>query len=182
MTRYAFFSILFAAGIACGVAMPAPAAAATDTRPLVIQRFDAAHGRLWRLSRAGLEVVEPSGHTYITLPEWQWIAPPWGCSPDLALGPGGEAVVTSNVLPTIWRIDPRSLAVTVHPLALDSDVDKDVGFARIVYSAERGAYYGLAQAHGSVWEIPIRLSDARKVPGRVLRQRLFRGGGGPCDP
>lgn len=174
MIRSAFSAMIFVASVACEAVAPVQARPATEGGP-VVERVDPAHGRVWRVSRAGVEMSDPSGTTSIDLPDWQWIAPPYGCLPDIALGPGGEAVVTSNVLPTLWRIDPRSLAVTVHPLILDSDPDKDIGFSRIVYSPERGAYYGLAEQHRSVWEIPTRLTEARKVPPRVLRQRLFRG-------
>ena len=174
MTRNGFSFAALAAAIACSIpAAPARGGNAMDARP-VIERVDAAHGRVWRLSRAGVEVVEASGTTSIALPEWQWVGPPYGCLPDLALGPGGEAVITSNVLPTLWRVDPRSLAVTVHPLALDADQDKDIGFSRLVYSAERGAYYALADHLGSVWEIPTKLTDARKLRAGPLRQRLFQ--------
>jgi hypothetical protein len=174
MARKTFSSAVVAAAIACAAAVPAHAGTAPDDR-LLVERYDAARARLWRLSRSGVEMSDPSGSASIELPDWQWILPPYGCLPDLALGPGGEAVITSNVAPTLWRIDPRSLAVTVHPLALDSDPDKDIGFSRIVYSAERGAYYALAGPHRSVWEIPATLADARKVPARLLRQRLFQG-------
>jgi len=174
MARNAFSSAVLAAAIACVAAAPTRAGAAADAR-LAVERYDAAHARVWRLSRSGVDVSDPSGSASIELPDWQWVLPPYGCLPDLALGPGGEVVITSNVIPTLWRIDPRSLAVTVHPLALDSDPDKDIGFSRIVYSAERGAYYALAGPHRSVWEIPATLTDARKVPARILRQRLFQG-------
>ena len=176
MTRNPFSLAVFMAAIACtAAAVPERAGSA----PALVERVDVARARVWRLSNSGVEMSDPSGTVSIELPEWQWALPPYGCPPDLALGPGGEAVITSNVLPTLWRIDPRSLAVTVHPLGLDAEPDKDIGFSRIVYSAERGAYYALAEHHRTVWEIPARLTDARKVPARVLRQKLFREGR-PC--
>jgi hypothetical protein len=129
-------------------------------------RVDAARHRVWLLSGEGVLVDDADAPRRITvsLPEWQWLRPPLGCPPDLALGPGGEAVVTSNVLPTLWRIDPETLAVSVHPLALDSDRDKDVGFSRLVYSSRDAAFFAVGAFDGSVWSIDARLASARKVP------------------
>lgn len=50
----------------------------------------------------------------IKLPEWQWAHEPYACPPAIAIGPRGEALVTSNVLPVLWKIDPQTRAVTVH--------------------------------------------------------------------
>jgi streptogramin lyase len=100
----------------------------------------------------------------VRLPGWVWAGAPYGCLPDLALGPRGEAVVTSNVLPTLWRIDPDSLAVSVHALALDADDDKDVGFTGLVYSPQHGAFFAASHAHGSLWRIDPQLRTARKMP------------------
>jgi hypothetical protein len=129
-------------------------------------RVDAARHRVWLLSGEGVLVDDAAASRRITvsLPGWQWLRPPWGCAPDLALGPGGEAVITSNVLPTLWRIDPETLAVSVHPLALDSDRDKDVGFSRLVYSSRDAAFFAVGAFDGSVWRIDARLAGARKVP------------------
>ena len=58
----------------------------------------------------------------------------------LALGPSGEAVVTSNAVHFLWRIEPQTLAVSVHELSFDSDTDREVGFVAIAYSAD-GKYF-----------------------------------------
>jgi hypothetical protein len=92
-----------------------------------------------------------------------WVDAPYGSLPDLALGPRGEAVVTSNVVPTLWRIDPETLAVSVHALALDSDTDKEVGFSGLVYSPGHEAFFAVSDAHGSLWRIDPQLETARKI-------------------
>jgi hypothetical protein len=113
---------------------------------------------------------------------------PYGRLPDLALGPSSEAVITSNVVPTLWRIDPETLVVSVHPLLLDSDTDKDVGFSGLVYSSEHEAFFAVSDAHGSLWRIDRGLERARKiwlsaplskafglaVPPRILRRQIDR--------
>src|SRR5256885_13970178 len=83
--------------------------------------------RAWELGRDGVYLVDSAGPAKLArLEGWQWAAAAYACPPDLAVGPQGEAVITSNVLPVLWRVDPQTLAVTVHSLALDADTDKDV--------------------------------------------------------
>ena len=89
---------------------------------------------------------------------------PYGCPPDLALGPKGEAVVTSNIVPILWRIDPDTLAVSVHELVLDADNDKDVGFSGLRYSTEHGVFFAASDVHGSLWRIDPLLRKGQKVP------------------
>lgn len=83
--------------------------------------------------------------------------------PDLAVGRGGEVLVTSNVLPILLRIDLKTFRVTVHHLDLDQDNDKDVGFTKISYSADQDAYFAVSELHNSTWRIDRLLRAARKV-------------------
>ena len=99
----------------------------------------------------------------VKLPEWQWAHEPYACPPAIAIGPRGEALVTSNVLPVLWKIDPQTLAVTVHRLQLDADSDKDVGFSGLVYSARDGAYFAVSELHGTLWRIDPLLRRAQKI-------------------
>ena len=53
--------------------------------------------------------------------------------------------------------------MSVHPLALDADTDKDVGFSGLVYSPQHGAF--LAASHlGSLWRIDPLFTKAQKIP------------------
>jgi hypothetical protein len=116
----------------------------------------------WRLTREGA-VLERNGKPQnIVLPGWIWVDEPH-CPPDLAVGPEGEAVITSNVIPTLWRVDLHTLAVSLHPIALDADNDKDVGFSALAYSPEYGAYFAVSAAHRSVWRIDAGLTTGRKL-------------------
>ena len=86
-------------------------------------------------------------------------------------------MITSNVLPTLWRIDPETLQVSVHPLAVDVDRDKDIGFSRIVYSPRDAAYFAVGSFDGAVWTVDPRLARARKLlaherPAVALGQRV----------
>ena len=121
--------------------------------------------RAWVID-AGEVYLEQAGkpRRAVTLPGWQWAREPYACAPAVATGPRGEAVVTSNVLPILWKIDPDTLAVTVHRLELDADHDKDVGFSGLAYSAPNGAYFAVSELQGTLWRIDPLLRRAQKMP------------------
>lgn len=133
--------------------------------PEVRYQIDSARNRIWVLTDHGVTLydVRAPKAIAISLPEWVRVDKAYGCLPDLALGPKGEAVITSNVVPTLWKIHPETLAVTMHPLALDADTDKDVGFSGLAYSAEQGAFFAVSYAHGSLWRIDPQLARAEKI-------------------
>lgn len=144
-----------------------PAAPAVST--VLRQQPDAARDQIWSLTRDGVSVQIRSrpGRTLVELPGWIWARGPSACPPDLALGPNGEAVVTSNVVPTLWRIDPATLAVSVHPLQLDADLGREVGFSELVYSKEEGAFLAVSDTYGARWKIDAQLVTARKLAGNA---------------
>ena len=129
-------------------------------------QVDPARKRVWFLTAEGVFLFDASRpeRTAVSLPGWIWAGAPYACLPDLALGPRGEAVVTSNVVPTLWRIDPVTIAVSVHPLALDADTGKDVGFTGLVFSPPHGAFFAASDAHGSLWRIDPQFTRAQKIP------------------
>ena len=120
--------------------------------------------RAWVLDAHGVS-VEESGkpRRAVALPGWQWVGEPYACAPDIAIGPHGEAVISSNVLPVLWKIDPATLAVSVHPLQLDADADKDVGFSALTYSERHAAYFAVSELTGSLWRIDPLLRRAQKI-------------------
>jgi hypothetical protein len=133
--------------------------------PVGRYQIDPDRNRFWFLTRDGVSVYDVSrGARAISLPDWILIEAPYSCLPDLVLGPKGEALITSNIVPTLWRIDPDTLAVSVHPLALDADLDKDVGFSALAYSPQHGGFLAASYIHGSLWRIDARLERAHKVP------------------
>jgi hypothetical protein len=88
----------------------------------------------------------------------------WNCAPDLALGPNGEALVSSNVVPTLWRIDPATLTASRHELVLEEDRGRDIGFTGLVYSPVQGAFFAVSALHGSMWRIDPLLKRAQGIP------------------
>ena len=161
-------SLLVLAG--CDVEAPSPPAriAGTPTAggsPGVRQQVDPARNRVWLLTEQGVFFREATGgRTAVALPGWQWAGTQFACLPDLTLGPKGEALITSNVVPTLWKVDPDSLAVSVHPLALDSDLDRDVGFTALTYLPESREFFAASGLHGSLWRIDPLLRRAQKIP------------------
>jgi hypothetical protein len=142
---------------------------------LVLSSFGCnAADRVWQLTRDGVVVHDAGRTTRVPLPDWLYAGPRYGCVPALAVGPNGEAVVSSDVVPTLWRVDPRTLAVTRHELKLDADNDKDVGFSDLVWEPRESAYFAASTADGALWRIDRELKAARKLapgtPGATCRR------------
>ena len=150
--KYGFTALLFSASILSIAAGDQPVQAK----------------RAWQLTRDGVM----AGATSVSIPGWILAEEPYACPPELAVGPKGEAVITSNVVPTLWRIDPETLAVTEHPIALDADRDRDVGFSRLAYSPRHGAYFAVSAAHGSLWRIDTQLQRAEKLGATFSKEDL----------
>lgn len=119
--------------------------------------------KTWSLARDGVFAPHPAGTQLIALPGWQWAGEGYTCPPALAVGPGGEALVTSNVLPTLWKVDAQTLRVTAHPLELDTDQEKDVGFATLRYLPGADVWIAFSAAQGSTWRIDSGLTRAQKL-------------------
>lgn len=128
-------------------------------------RHDPQRERIWTLTHEGVSIYSARTRERIrqlALPGWHWAGEPYSCAPDLAIGPAGEALVTSDVAPTLWRVDPATFQVTRHELALDAERDRDVGFTGLAYSAERDAYFAVSFS-GSLWRLGASLEQASKV-------------------
>ena len=139
---------------------------AAPSEPFAIRyQADAARDRIWTLTRDGvaLQLRAKPGKTFVELSDWIWVYAEWACPPDLAIGPKGEVVITSNVVATLWKVDPETLAVTAHPLALGSDTNRDFGFSKLVYSREKGVFIAISDTFPSTWEIDPQLTRARKI-------------------
>ena len=145
---------------------------------------DSTSQRSWWLARDGVTLHEAANAKgrFIALPQWLWAHSPL-CPPALGLGPKGEALVTSNVTSTVWRVDPDTLAVTVHALSLNADNDKDVGFVAVAYAPAQAAFVAYSESPPAVWKIDRELTRAVKVSNVDLsRMRSQRAPSvlGPC--
>ena len=126
---------------------------------------DAGRGHIWSLTSEGLVLQQISsvGLRHIALPGWIKAGPPFGFEPSLVPGPGGDILVTSDVMPVIWRVDQRTLAVSVHPLALDAHQDKDVGFTNLVYLPREAAFVATSRSPTARWRIDAALTRAEII-------------------
>lgn len=165
-------SLALASLIGLSASLPQTGAELPD-RSSIRSQVDAARGRVWSLNGTGVTLydVAKRQEVALALPEWHWAGQPFGPGPDLALGPKGEVIVTSDVLPKLWRVDPASLAVTVHSPAIDDASGRDTGFAKISYSAKLGAYFATGSTPGSRWRIDPLLREAKDVVAPAADQR-----------
>lgn len=128
---------------------------------------DRASGRLWALTAEGVEVYDATTRrkvAQVTLPGWMWVGGQYSCPPDLAIGPRGEAVISSNVVSTLWRVDPATLEASKHDLVVDEDKGRDIGFSALMYSTRLGAYFAVGPSQGSLWRIDPQFVRAQNVP------------------
>jgi hypothetical protein len=158
------FSVLFSLSIAAS----ASTASQAGEPPAALKSLTDDHRkRVYVLARHGVDVLEPGTRrrlAFVPLPGWTWADEWHACPPDIALAPQGDVLVTSNVLPVIWRINYRTLATTVHEPKLDQDTNKDVGFTSLRWSAAERAFVGITDL-GTTWRIDPSLSTALKTEG-----------------
>ena len=113
--------------IAIGLLLAASSALAEPLRTVQ----DPIRKRVWVLEADAVYLQEGGRKQRFELPGWVHAQDSYVCTPDLAVDAQGAVVVTSNVVPVVWRIEPATAQVTRHELALDADVDKAVGFTSI---------------------------------------------------
>lgn len=137
-----------------------------DTLPALRIQVDAQRNRVWILTFDAVYLYNISNRRLlkrVELPNWAVAGEPAICAPDLALTPSGTALVTSNVTPAIFEIDPKKPAVRVHRIALDADDDKDVGFTGLAFDRGGRDLFGVSSLHGSAWRIDLVAGKAHKV-------------------
>lgn len=140
---------------------------------------DEANDRVYVLVRDGVDVFEARALrkvARIRLPGWIWAGEPYSCPPDMALSPAGDVLVTSNVVPVIWRIERRTLATSAHQLALEQESDKDIGFIELRWSGGASAYIATTDG-GATWHVDQALSMGRKISGRRPGEAIPACGG-----
>jgi hypothetical protein len=123
---------------------------------------DAARNRTWVLESDGVYLQEGGLKKRFALPGWMYVKEAYACAPALAIDAQGAAVVSSNVVSRLWRIDPVASRVTSHDPVLDADADKDVGFTGLTFAADQGVFYA-SSVHGSLWRIDPQLRRAQKI-------------------
>jgi hypothetical protein len=147
--------------IAISTLLAASAALAAEPLRTV---HDASRNRVWVLERDALYLHDGAQKKRFELPGWVYVTDAYACAPDVALDAQGAAVVSSNVVPVLWRVEPAKAQVTKHELTLDADADKDVGFSGLAYAREPGVFFAVSATHGSLWRVDPLLRRAQKIP------------------
>ena len=154
--------LLSIAGCDTGVRIANPASG-----PDVLQARDDPHrGRVWILRESGVDLYDARTHEKlrsIALPEWTWVNKFDASLPDLAVGPKGEVLVSSNVVPVVWHIDGTSFQVSRHELQLAEENGREVGFSTLKYLPQHAAYTAVNGLDGSLWRIDASLRHAEQV-------------------
>jgi hypothetical protein len=134
-------------------------------RPHVLRaKLDTAGGTIWALHADGIDVHDATSDERIRsirLPGWIWAADPGACPPDFLVAPDGDVLVTSNVVPVIWRIDAARFEVTRHDVDVEDHRDRDIGFAGL--AARDGAWLAVGAHDNSLWRIDSSLTRAKAV-------------------
>lgn len=132
---------------------------------LEIVRVDLAHNRRWVLREHALSVYDHMNGRrlrHIILPDWVLAGPKDGCAPDIVLDASGAALVSSNVLPVLWRVDPQRFQVIRIALQLDADAGKEVGLTGLAFSAD-GELIAAGTTFASLWRIDLGAGRATKL-------------------
>jgi hypothetical protein len=137
-------------------------------RPVLRARIDVARERVWVLTWSGVELYDAKARqklARVLLPDWSRARKLNTCPPDLVVGAKGEALISSNAVPTLWRIDPTTFSVNKHePVPDKEDERKEIGFSALAYSPQQGVYFAMSTSHGLLWRIDPLFRRAQNIP------------------
>lgn len=129
--------------------------------------YDAPRQRLWTLRHDAVYLHDAATQALkgrYELPEWIYAYEQYACVPELVLDAHGAAVVTSNVLPVLWRVDPARPQATRHEVVFDDAGGRAIGFSGLVYAPDQGVFFAASSSHGLLWRIDPLLRRAQSVP------------------
>jgi hypothetical protein len=134
-----------------------------DERDPLRVRTDTARGRLWVLGPDDVRIYDTTKQRLIRQERLRnWIVARYACAPDMVLDRAGSAIISSNMQPTLWRIDTGSFEVKEHEIRLQGRERLDVGFGALGFAAD-GMLLGVASPAGSLWRIDIDGGSARML-------------------
>ena len=133
-----------------------------DAPDVLRVKIDAARDRVWVLRLDEVHVYDRQTRRLmrrISLPSWS-VADL--CGPGIVFDSSGAALISHNLEPKLWRVDPNVPEVREHTIRLIGGEKLDVGFGSIVFGSD-GFLYGVASSGHSVWRIDIRSASAVQV-------------------
>ena len=126
---------------------------------------DTARGRIWTLNEGTVLLYDGRTRTLakkVALTGWSSVSDQHSCPADLAVDVAGHVIVSSNIAPTLWRINAETLDAERLEITLDADHDKDVGFTGLL-STSRDRLYAISAIHGSLWRIDLNSRRGTKL-------------------
>jgi hypothetical protein len=127
-------------------------------------KTDSVRGRVWILGGNALYLYQTEGQRVrrFDLPNWRYVAQPFACPPDFVVESQGTVLVSSNITPTLWRVDPDSGVSTELPIQPLHRQAEDFGFAALEVSP-RDVVWARGAADRSRWVIDLKSLSATLV-------------------
>lgn len=144
----------------------APAARAEGLHTALRVKMDSQRGRRWELGWGAAFAYDASSGQLIRripLADATLAGARIFCRPDLLVSRSGAVIVSSNVEPVLWRIDPDSFEVRRYAIVLDSDLALDFGFSALAWDADEKVLYAASAIAGTLWRIDLDSATAMKI-------------------
>lgn len=97
----------------------------------------------------------------VVLAGWVNAYQPYAEPPGCVVEPGGTVLVSSNVVPDLWRVDPVTGAIDRVPIRLNDDAMREVGFT-LLEIADAKTVKAKAAIGGAAWRIDLETRTATK--------------------
>ncbi len=107
----------------------------------------------------GIEVFIPCLGKAVVLAGWVAAHPPHAAPPACVVEPRGTVLMSSNIVPDLWRIDPATGAVEHLPIRLVDHPNREIGFTQLEMVNPRGLAAKSA-IDGTDWRIDLRTRTA----------------------
>jgi hypothetical protein len=119
-------------------------------------RVDDARRSVWILATDALYRYERvSGQTKrYPLPGWIHVSRSFACLPDLVVEPTGMVIASSNVVPSLWRVDPETSRVEMLEIQLGPEAHRDMGFTGLEL-VNQGLLLARSSIDQSLWRIDL---------------------------
>jgi hypothetical protein len=107
----------------------------------------------------GIEVFIPCLGKAVILAGWVAAYAPHAAPPACVVEPRGTVLMSSNIVPDLWRIDPATGSVDRLPIRLIDHANRDIGFTDLEMVNARGLRAKSA-IDGSRWRIDLTTRTA----------------------
>jgi hypothetical protein len=165
-----FSNVMSALAVAGCLASPQALAQASTSQEglhaVVRAKSDAARGLRWELGWGAVFAYEEASGRFIrriSLADASFSGARGACRPALLLSRSGAVIVSSNIEPVLWRIDPVTFEVRRYDIVPDSDRSKDFGFSALAWDANEKVLYAASAMMGTLWRIDLDAATATKI-------------------